>query len=95
VSVLAYNAAAGDWNAAERTRLNAIGQTPSFVDDQIAAIVVMRDLILVTTSVTDVDGFSGIVVEDWHAWLPNAIDTRKCDGSSESLRRTGCSIDFR
>lgn len=46
-------------------RLEAIGRTPPFVDDQIAAITATNGLILVTSNTADFAPFDGLQVEDW------------------------------
>jgi tRNA(fMet)-specific endonuclease VapC len=65
IPILPYDTKAADWHAAERARLSGIGQTPAFVDGQIAAVARIRDLVLVTHNVKDFVGFEGLVVEDW------------------------------
>ena len=64
---LPYDAAAAEWHAAERARLTTIGQTPSFVDGQIAAIAKVNGLTLVTANVEHYSAFQGLRVDDWHA----------------------------
>lgn len=63
--ILPYDAAAATWHAEERSRLVRAGRTPAFVDGQIAAIASSRDLVLVTRNVSDFEGFSKLIVEDW------------------------------
>jgi tRNA(fMet)-specific endonuclease VapC len=63
--ILAYTAAAGEWHARERARLAAKGQTPSFVDGQIASIAIEHGLTLVTRNVSDFKVFHGLRVVDW------------------------------
>ncbi len=65
VPILAYDARAAEWHAAERARLARIGKTPSFVDGQIAAIAYVNDLILVTLNATDYQHFEGITLQAW------------------------------
>lgn len=67
VRVLAYDDAAAVWHASERARLAGIGQTPSFVDGQIAAIARVHALVLVTTNVRHYECFAGLTIEDWRS----------------------------
>lgn len=66
VPVLPYDETAADWHALERARLVAAGQTPPFVDGQVAAIAAVNGLVLVTANVADYSAFSGLSVENWH-----------------------------
>jgi tRNA(fMet)-specific endonuclease VapC len=61
--VLPYDRAAAAWHAAERARLQAIGQTPPFLDGQIAAVAWVNDLVLVTSNGSV--GFEGLRLVDW------------------------------
>ncbi len=63
--ILDYDRAAAEWHASERARLAARGETPPFVDGQIAAIAHVHDLILVTFNATDFKRFEGIRVLSW------------------------------
>lgn len=63
--VLPYDERAAEWHAAERARLVAIGQTPTFVDGQIAAIARVNELTLVTLNVPDYREFSDLSVINW------------------------------
>ena len=63
--VIDYDQRAADWHALERARLVAAGQTPPFVDGQIAAIARINDLILVTSNKADFRGFKGLRVRSW------------------------------
>ena len=63
--VLAYDAAAAEWHAKERARLEAAGKSPPFVDGQIAAVAVVNRLTVVTSNVRDFEIFEGIAIEDW------------------------------
>jgi tRNA(fMet)-specific endonuclease VapC len=63
--VLPYDRAAAAWHAAERARLQAIGQTPPFLDGQIAAVAWVNDLVLVTSNGSDFAGFEGLRIVDW------------------------------
>jgi len=53
------------WHAVERARLAARGETPAFVDGQIAAIARVHDLTLVTFNVSDFRRFDGLAVVSW------------------------------
>lgn len=66
ISILPYDDQAAEWHAKERVRLSSLGQTPSFVDGQIAAITKVNRLILVTRNVDDFERFSELVVENWY-----------------------------
>jgi len=50
-------------HAAERARLK--NQPPPFQDGQIAAIAVIRQLILVTNNVSDFSSFQELDLENW------------------------------
>jgi tRNA(fMet)-specific endonuclease VapC len=63
--ILAYDAAAAEWHARERARLNALGKPMAFIDGQIAAIAKVHDLILVTSNVRHFENFAGLKIEDW------------------------------
>jgi tRNA(fMet)-specific endonuclease VapC len=64
--ILPYDAQAARWQALERARLTQAGDTPSFVDGQIAAIAVSNSLTLVTRNIPDFNMFSGLKLESWH-----------------------------
>jgi tRNA(fMet)-specific endonuclease VapC len=64
--ILAYDTKSARWHADERVRLSSIGQSPPFVDGQIAAIAFTNDLILVTRNITDFENFSGLHLENWY-----------------------------
>ena len=64
-SVLDYDREAAEWHARQRARLVAAGQTPTFVDGQIAAIAGVNDLIVVTSNTRDFQDFQGLRVEHW------------------------------
>ncbi len=68
--VLAYDAAAAAWHAAERARLAAAGNEPSFVDGQIAAIARVHQLTVVTSNRRHFEPFAGLQVEDWREAAP-------------------------
>ena len=63
--VLAYDQSAAEWHAEERARLMALGQTPPFVDGQIAAVAHVNELSLVTVNVQDYRGFADLRVTNW------------------------------
>ena len=65
--ILPYDDEAARWHACERNRLTAIGQTPPFVDAQIASITAVNDLILITNNVGDFANFSGLSTDNWFA----------------------------
>jgi tRNA(fMet)-specific endonuclease VapC len=65
IVILPYDESAAEWHAAERARLVAVGQTPSFADGQIAAIAKTNELTLVTLNLSDYAGFADLKVEDW------------------------------
>lgn len=66
IPLLSYNETAAAWHATERTRLVAAGQTPAFVDGQIAATAIANDLILVTNNTSDFENFLNLKLENWH-----------------------------
>ena len=63
--ILPYDSRAATWHAAERARLAGLGQTPPFVDGQIAAIAKTNDLTLVTLNVADYADFQDLQIENW------------------------------
>lgn len=63
--ILPFDAAAGEWQARERARMEKIGRTPSYADSQIAAIAAVNGLVLVTRNTEDFADFSGLIVENW------------------------------
>lgn len=63
--VLPYDAPAAEWHANARARLAASGQTPAFVDGQIASVAAVNALIVVTANVADFEVFEGLQVDDW------------------------------
>jgi tRNA(fMet)-specific endonuclease VapC len=63
--ILAYDEAAAAWHGRERARLEQSGQTPPFVDGQIAAIAYSQGLTLVTGNVKHFECFVGLEVVDW------------------------------
>jgi tRNA(fMet)-specific endonuclease VapC len=66
MTILPYDERAAQWHAKERARLTSLGQTPSFVDGQIAAIAKVNGLVLVTRNTSDFKNFSGLKLENWH-----------------------------
>ena len=64
--ILPYDEQAAEWHAKERARLASLGQMPSFVDGQIAAIAKVNGLVLVTRNTSDFEKFSGLKLENWH-----------------------------
>jgi tRNA(fMet)-specific endonuclease VapC len=65
--VLPYDAAAAEWHAHERARLEAAGRKMPYADGQIAAIAVVHGLLLVTANVRDFQGVEKLRVENWSA----------------------------
>ncbi len=66
MTILPYGEQAAEWHAKERARLASLGQMPSFVDGQIAAIAKVNGLVLVTRNSSDFKKFSGLQLENWH-----------------------------
>ncbi|MBU1053758.1 MAG: type II toxin-antitoxin system VapC family toxin [Proteobacteria bacterium] len=66
MDILPYDERAAKWHAEQRAKLSLHGNTPSFVDGQIAAIVSVNDLILVTRNTQDFKLFESIRVLNWH-----------------------------
>lgn len=63
--ILDYDHAAAEWHAGERARLVSTGESPPFVDGQIAAIAFANSLTLVTFNEADFRRFRGIDVITW------------------------------
>ena len=63
--ILAYDAAAAEWHAAERARLTRVGRVTPYTDSQIAAIAVTNGLELVTINHQDFRGFHDLKLVDW------------------------------
>ncbi len=63
--MLIYDEVAAEWHAHERARLADLGNTPSFVDGQIAAIAATNGLTLVTANTADFTLFDGLTVVNW------------------------------
>jgi tRNA(fMet)-specific endonuclease VapC len=66
MTILPYDEQAAEWHAKERARLTSLGQIPSFVDGQLAAIAKVNKLILVTRNTSDFEKFSGLNLQNWH-----------------------------
>ena len=66
IPILPYDTGAAELHAEERARLSLKGETPSFVDGQIASISISNDLILVTRNISDFNKFKKIELENWH-----------------------------
>lgn len=66
IPILPYDADAALLHAEERARLSLRGETPSFVDGQIACIAIISDLILVTRNNSDFKKYKNIKLENWH-----------------------------
>lgn len=65
IPILEYDRAAAEWHALERARLVSRGETPPFVDGQIAAIACVNDLTLVTFNDADFRRFHDLRVVSW------------------------------
>ena len=65
IPILDYDRASAEWHARERARLVGRGQTPPFIDGQIAAIARTHDLTLVTFNEGDFRRFEGLRVQGW------------------------------
>jgi tRNA(fMet)-specific endonuclease VapC len=63
--ILSYDEEAAAWHATERARLEAKGQSPPFIDGQIAAIAKVNKLVLITGNLRDFAAFDELRVEDW------------------------------
>lgn len=63
--VIEYGQEAADLHAIERARLTTSGNTPPFVDGQIAAIAIVNGLTLVTSNTKDFRSFSNLRLESW------------------------------
>jgi tRNA(fMet)-specific endonuclease VapC len=64
-AILPYDEAAAHWHGLERARQERVGQIRPQIDDQIAAIACVNDLILVTANTKHFKGFKDLRVEDW------------------------------
>lgn len=65
IPILDYDRVAAEWHATERARLAGRGETPPFVDGQIAAVAAIHALTLVTFNTADFNRFRGIRVRNW------------------------------
>jgi tRNA(fMet)-specific endonuclease VapC len=63
--ILEYDRTAAEWHASERARLASRGETPPFIDGQIAAIAHTHELTVVTFNDGDFRRFHGIRVVTW------------------------------
>lgn len=63
--LLPYDTEAAKWHAIERARLVQAGQTPAFVDSQIAAIAYVNNLTLVTHNLADYANFAHLKTITW------------------------------
>ena len=63
--ILGFDEPAARWQAEQRARLRQAGRPPSYPDSQIAAIAAVNQLVLVTRSVRDFEGFQELTVENW------------------------------
>ena len=63
--ILSYDEAAAAWHGKERARLDDLGQTPPYVDGQIASIARTQNLVLVTSNAKDFARFEGLSVVKW------------------------------
>jgi tRNA(fMet)-specific endonuclease VapC len=70
VPILAYDTAAAEWHARERSHWVTLGRTPPFADGQIAAVAAVNGLILVTRNVSDFAHFRNLSVENWFDPIP-------------------------
>ncbi len=65
LDILPYDTTAAAWHGRERARLHSRGQTPSFVDGQIAAIAATCGLVLVTRNILDFQHFRDLHIVNW------------------------------
>ena len=65
IPILPYDKTAANWHGKEMSRLQKLGQTPAFLDSQIAAVAKVNDLILVTRNTKDFENFLGLSLENW------------------------------
>lgn len=64
--ILDYDRPAADWHASERVRLGR-GNTPPFIDGQIAAIAFVNGLTLVTENLADFRPFERVRLDSWYS----------------------------
>lgn len=60
-----YDAAAAEWHAEQRARLQSQGRTEQPFDGQIAAIAATRRLTLVTANIKDFEPYDGVEIANW------------------------------
>lgn len=65
IPVLLYDAAAAEWHATERARLQAKGRMPAFADGQFAAVAKINDLQIITKNTANFEHFDSIVLPKW------------------------------
>lgn len=63
--ILFYDAQAAFYHATERARLTQQGQTPPYIDEQIAAIAVTQQLTLVTQNSADFQHLHSLQLVNW------------------------------
>ncbi len=63
--ILPYDHVAARWHAEERSRLEAVGKTPPYIDGQIASIASTTGLTLVTGNIRDFESFQDLLIESW------------------------------
>ena len=63
--ILPYDAAAAEWHATQRARLEAKGRVIPFSDGQIAAVASVHGLIVVTANLAHFAVFEGLQSESW------------------------------
>lgn len=71
-----YATDAAQWHATERARLVKIGRTPSFADEQIAAIAKVDNLILLTNNVVNYADFLDLQIKNWFIQIIQIYITR-------------------
>jgi tRNA(fMet)-specific endonuclease VapC len=69
-ALLDYDVRAAQWHAEQRSRLEAVGLAPPFVDGMIAAIAATHGLTLVSANIKDFRSFTDLVLEDWTTKAP-------------------------
>jgi tRNA(fMet)-specific endonuclease VapC len=65
VPIIEYDAAAADWHARQRARLQKAGRTEQPFDGQIASVAVSRELTLVTANTKHFAHYPGLTVANW------------------------------
>jgi tRNA(fMet)-specific endonuclease VapC len=66
VDILPYDEPAAQWHARQRAKLTLSGETPSFVDGQIAAIAKVNNMVLVTRNTRDYKLYEGLTILNWY-----------------------------